>query len=256
MRDSDPTGRLGHPKFVCAHCSRVFTRYPSAVKHDPPKYCGRECSTAHRRIVGFPTSKPRVKVVCRVCGKAEMVAPSTAKGRKFCSQSCMLVWRGPVLRDARRIPEARETKRCETCGDEFETHKCRAKDGRGRFCSRGCAAAWTIRNQARSVSGAEKRFCDALTNAGLEFQTQFRVGRWTIDIVFEPEMLAVEYDGDYWHSLPSSIKRDARKDADLRKKGFTVLRIPERMHKYKPSDAVNAVAQHLLRIRKGLENAS
>jgi len=166
----------------------------------------------------------------------------------------MIVWRGPVMRELRYLPDAHATVKCEVCGTDFETHKCRIKDGRGRFCSRGCVGAWTIRQQDR-VSGAEKRFCTDMLAAGLQFETQARIGRWTVDAVFEREMLAVEFDGEYWHSLPKSIERDAKKDADLSARGYVVLRIPERLHINNPKAAVQMVVDKLLIICEGMEHA-
>ena len=250
--DSDPSGRLGHPKFTCAHCAREFTRYPSSAKNYPPKYCGAECKYSAFNANGWPVAKATIEVACLVCGKREEVNPARAKTRRFCSQACMLVWRGPVLRKLRYLPAAHEKIKCDSCGVEFETHKCRIKDGRGRFCSRGCVGAWTIRNKQNRVSGAEIRFFGDLKSAGLEFTTQGHMGRWTVDAVFEPEKLAVEFDGEYWHSLPKSAERDARKDAGLRGMGYAVLRIPERLHINDPSAAVKMVRDGLLKLREGL----
>lgn len=96
---SDPTGRFGHPKFTCAHCGQLFTRYPSAVKHDPPRFCCSACTYASFRANGFPSDKAKVEVVCGTCGKVSTVVESRAKTQRFCSQACMLVWRAPVARE-------------------------------------------------------------------------------------------------------------------------------------------------------------
>ena len=42
--------------------------------------------------------------------------------------------------------------------------------------------------------------------------------------------LVVEFDGSYWHSAaanPSAPKRDLRKTAEIRKQGWTVVRVRE-----------------------------
>lgn len=38
-------------------------------------------------------------------------------------------------------------------------------------------------------------------------------------------MLAVELDGEYWHSLPDMVEKDQRKDAALTARGWDVRRI-------------------------------
>jgi very-short-patch-repair endonuclease len=54
---------------------------------------------------------------------------------------------------------------------------------------------------------------------------EFRIGRWSIDLAAPLRMLAIELDGEYWHSLPRMVERDTRKDADLTSRGWTVKRI-------------------------------
>ena len=239
---SDPTGRLGHPKFKCEHCGQIFTRHKSTVKHDPPRFCGMACTYASFKVNGQPRSKPQVEVVCETCGKHEFTSPARAKTQRFCSQACMLVWRALVAREQRYQPEAHSKIICKWCGKEFETHTCRIKDGRGQFCSMACNGAWTIRHKQNRVSKAETAFGSQLKALGFNFESQHQIGKWVVDFCFVAEKIAVEYDGEYWHSLPKSIARDARKDKSLIKAGYSVVRVPERLHIESPADAIALVA--------------
>ena len=63
---------------------------------------------------------------------------------------------------------------------------------------------------------------------GIDFSCQYplRCG-YILDFAFPNQMLAVETDGNYWHSKPNIKKRDAYENFILRKMGWTVLRFSE-----------------------------
>ena len=63
---------------------------------------------------------------------------------------------------------------------------------------------------------------------GIDFSCQYplRFG-YILDFAFPNQMLAVETDGNYWHSKPNIKKRDVYKNFILRKMGWTVLRFSE-----------------------------
>lgn len=52
---------------------------------------------------------------------------------------------------------------------------------------------------------------------------------WPMELdIFIPSLnLGIEYDGDYWHSLPDMIERDKKKDLACKTKGIKLLRIKE-----------------------------
>lgn len=228
MANTDFIPKLGRPQFTCQRCNRVFYRAPSVEKHDPPKYCSNTCRYADFREHGWPKAKPKIEKACEMCGKAMLLHPSNT-ARRFCSQRCMLVWRGPVISKLRLQSEKRITRTCKHCGQAFETFKCRLDGVRGVFCSKACLGAWTVRNNASSISKREIEFQEAMRSAGLVFESQAVIGKWVVDFCFEIKRLVVEFDGEYWHSLPSSVLRDARKDTELKELGYSVLRVPERL---------------------------
>lgn len=49
--------------------------------------------------------------------------------------------------------------------------------------------------------------------------------RWSIDLAFPTDRVALELDGEYWHSLPGIAEKDARKDDWLAQAGWTVVRV-------------------------------
>ncbi len=65
---------------------------------------------------------------------------------------------------------------------------------------------------------------------------QYRVGSRSLDIVVVGEggRLAVECDGHYWHTSPSQQISDARRDRELRRMGWDVVRIRESEYEFDP----------------------
>jgi very-short-patch-repair endonuclease/predicted transcriptional regulator of viral defense system len=68
-------------------------------------------------------------------------------------------------------------------------------------------------------------------------------GRYVADILWPDRRLVVEVDSDRYHRSPSARRADARRDHDLRRLGYQVLRITE----HDLADEPRAVAQRLRR---------
>jgi very-short-patch-repair endonuclease len=66
-----------------------------------------------------------------------------------------------------------------------------------------------------------------LIKNGIVAVPQYPFGPYTIDFAIPDYRIAIECDGDYWHSLPQSIARDKRKDKFINGKGWLVLRFTE-----------------------------
>jgi very-short-patch-repair endonuclease len=58
---------------------------------------------------------------------------------------------------------------------------------------------------------------------GFKFRRQHPLGPYIVDFYCAPRRLIVELDGSV-HGPPSQTRRDARRDADLEKMGYRVLR--------------------------------
>lgn len=66
-----------------------------------------------------------------------------------------------------------------------------------------------------------------LTSKRVSFTYEVPIGPYLIDIYLPSRRLAIECDGDYWHSLPGVADKDAAKDAFLCAKGIRVVRLSE-----------------------------
>lgn len=82
----------------------------------------------------------------------------------------------------------------------------------------------------RGRTSIERAIAALLDSLNVEYEQQKHVGRYSVDFYVASKNLAIECDGEYWHSerKPGSLEKDARKDAYLKQKGYNVLRLREK----------------------------
>lgn len=233
----------------CIVCGKKFKVYPSQFEYGNPKYCSHECCYQHRK----ETDVLRREVItkkCKYCGKKIELTPSQIGRKKFCSVECADKYKSTLIGEdnPRYEPNKRVEKICEWCGEKFKILKSRLKRedrNDGKFCSRQCTAAWINRNRQNRVSKLEKGFAKNLRDEGLEFETQFPIKGFSIDIAFPEKEIAVEVDGEYWHSLPNVIEKDKRKDKRLKNKGWKVVHVRGKTIRNNLNKAINKVKEVL-----------
>ena len=77
---------------------------------------------------------------------------------------------------------------------------------------------------------------------GVDFVIQYPIKRsFILDIAFPDYKLAIELDGNYWHSLKKNRRRDHMKDKILEKEGWTLIRISENSIKQDVSECVDSI---------------
>lgn len=221
---------------TCQHC-KIDVRVPP-VRVAAFRFCSNRCKYASFNANGWPRLNGWNKR-CEVCSAPFRVTPSQKQSR-FCSQACMLVWRGPILRDKNYKPHLHVELKCEWCNGRFKRHKCSLlRVGDGRFCSRSCRAKSINSWASKRTSLQEREFCETLRAAGLMFESQVRFSHYTVDVLFRDARLVVEFDGDYWHSLPRVKKLDQLKDQYLASIGFLVHRVWASDFKQSPDAVLN-----------------
>lgn len=62
---------------------------------------------------------------------------------------------------------------------------------------------------------------------GIKFEKQKHIGPYFVDIFIPSHNVAIECDGDYWHSFEDRKERDRLRDEWLESQGVVVLRLPE-----------------------------
>ena len=206
---------------TCTGCGAAFTVPPSRMKYSAGLWCSQPCrySTPGWTAALFPNG--RKESVCGVCG----VTFETVASRKaaYCSKACVGVANG---RRQHRDPSKRTTKTCLECGAHFDALVCLGD--RPKFCGRPCNALWYGRHRrVLRPTSIELALESALAQVGIVTVREMKSGRFSIDLAIPTAKIAIEADGTYWHSLPKQIAADARKNAALSAKGWTVLRFGE-----------------------------
>lgn len=81
-------------------------------------------------------------------------------------------------------------------------------------------------------SPIERRLYFGLINNGIQPISQYRVGRYRLDLAIPSKMIAIEADGKAYHSTPNQKEHDRKRDQYLRSKGWTVMRFSgSRIHR-------------------------
>lgn len=90
---------------------------------------------------------------------------------------------------------------------------------------------------------------DWLDEWKIEYAPQYQVGRVFIDIALPQYKVAIECDGDYWHSRPEQIEKDKRKDKFLNMKGWYVVRLKESDIRTRPDYCKVQILERLLKLK-------
>lgn len=160
---------------------------------------------------------------CEQCGK--MMRAQQCKIRdgfgKYCSNEC----NGLALRN-------RIIRECRKCGKMMEIIPAKIKLGEGSFCSLKCY------HTAKGDTSIEFMIEEEIKKLGFTYEKKKQISKWNADFYIPHLNLVVECDGDYWHNRPGARKKDKRKDLNLRKRGYDVVRIWEHEIKKDPENAL------------------
>jgi very-short-patch-repair endonuclease len=99
---------------------------------------------------------------------------------------------------------------------------------------------------ALTRSEAEERLLALIRSAELPApETNIRIGRHEVDLVWRDQRLIVEVDGFRFHSSRSAFERDRRRDAELGTLGFRVMRVTWRQIVDEPEALIARLATAL-----------
>lgn len=232
--------RKAYPIRVCDACGKEFEhrRYDTAGK-----YCSRACSDKVNKVT---PAQPWIEKACIYCGEPFLCPPWSPQ-----IQCCSALCANRQTATWRRGEQCYQFKGkvrviCVVCGKEKLVHPYRAETA--RTCSRRCSGLLSQMQMPRS-SNLERIVLDALIRAGLNPEPLYILKYYTIDLALPECRLAIEVDGDYWHSTPKQKSKDKAKDTFLRGRGWHVLRLPEYKIKASLEACVQAVIDKIESIR-------
>jgi hypothetical protein len=179
---------------------------------------------------------------CIHCGRI-FLARSHQK-QKYCGPNC--------YRAHQFGTDTWEKLTCLACGRTFQSRR-RPDRPTTKYCSRACyhrsrngkpMSADALEVKAQSLArGFEKLPPGPTTQAvlllldqiGIPWQREVPIGRWIADILCLAHHIVIEVDGRR-HSQQWHKEHDARRDADLRRQGFVVIRILDCSNFRRPSE--------------------
>lgn len=160
-------------------------------------------------------SHPPVKIKCESCDKERFVKYAkfiNGYGR-FCSESCAA---------KHRYRQGGWMKLLEGNSRFFST-----EEGKELLSKNGVKVAQKFKDENYRTS-IEIKMAKELSIRGIKYIEQYNLGdKFLLDFLLPEYGIVIECDGDYWHNLPKSIKRDKAKNAYVKTCGYSLYRFWE-----------------------------
>ena len=209
----------GRPQQHCRVCSKP-TIIPKG-ECEYPVYCKACYNNLLSNSTGDKNHNWRggkIMIRCVECGESKEVHPSVPNGKKeFCSISCSTTH---YYRPENRS-EAREAAIL------MQKEVLRKMHKSPKFRAAWAAARAKLGNIRKSQK--ETDCYDLMKTIYPDTISSHLVKYYTFDMFIPSLNLLVEFDGTYWHSMPSCISLDKRKDTFIARwhKHLKLVRIPE-----------------------------
>ncbi len=76
-------------------------------------------------------------------------------------------------------------------------------------------------------------------------KNEFNINLCVPDVIINDKII-VEFDGDYWHSLPENVQRDKGKNVLYERRGFHLIRVKEKDYRRDKEECLNNTVQLIL----------
>jgi len=221
-------------KLECPSCQTIVEGNFNKTR----KYCSRKCYDTTRPL---SIKNPVIDKLCEVCNST---FETKNNEQKYCSANCQNKWQS----------RNKTMFVCKICDIEFGLSKSLAdsREYEVKFCSIKCRNKdedWqkspTLANIAQQNKTGPNRLelagRDILNEIGIKFDEQVLIADRCLVDVFIPERgIVIQWDGDYWHGHPNSLKNetpdkrqkqrmhlDKIQDEYMKKCGYVILRFWE-----------------------------
>ncbi len=249
----------------CLQCGKRYEIINAVINRS--KFCSRACHAKHtftgmkrpkrseeyRRKLGLahigkepPNKKPSVILTCQICNNDFEVPQRRAESAKYCSRECSHESKRRVTGTAHPL-WTRIKRNCEWCGKEVWVKP--AKLFEFRFCSRQCTGASIAKMLAeRNGPTSIEKILDAeLNRRNINHLAQHKIANWIVDFAIPEWRIAIEADGDYWHSSSTQKEKDHNKDHWLSVHKWYMFRFTETSINQSVSDCVDQIEDFIIK---------
>lgn len=218
---------------VCETCGTPFY---SKVSHEKEKCCSKDCRMRRLHTLGKMIYWKCVEEECRI--NLESWLKEKYIGEKWtvkqiaqyflCARTTINRWLKMYGMTPRSI-SADNKRRYEkmTVDQKREQVKSANISMREKFKdddwkSEQCRKVLSAQNFNESMP--ERMFKDALYEAGIVgWIPQYQDHWWSVDVAFPDKKIAIEIDGQFWHTYPKVVEKDARKNKWFESRGWRVI---------------------------------
>lgn len=200
----------------CDNCNKVFKRKKSVANRRSRHFCSKECELEFKHKEKWEFRE------CEICGaKFECLKSST---KRFCSNKCNSQWQ-KTLTGTKNKKYKRISVECDNCGKKIEIKQYLANKEMKHFCSIDCKNTWhsnvfvkqnEFRELMKDVASKMRKdgkfknlntkpqqiLNSILEDMGIKYVREFNVCGYSLDNYLLDYNLAIEVNGDYWHSNP------------------------------------------------------
>jgi len=195
--------RYGSGRFCCSKCAKGFSTKAKRkeINRKLSKY-NKELLKGGKRI-GF--CSPIKKAILKTCAECDKTFETKKEDQLCCSISCASKYRWKDFEYKNNISEKMS-----------KIATLRHLDNNSNF-------GWQTREKFEA-SYPEKLAHIFLIDNKIDFLTEYKVGKYFIDIAIIEKKIAIEIDGQQ-HEKPERKESDKKKDIILKQKGWKVFRV-------------------------------
>lgn len=194
----------------CLHCGKETYKRKYLIEQGNGKYCSRKCAASHTAKEVCAKRKNGKTISCHFCKKLVYKNKARLGNRNFCGVRCI----GKYKKSKRLVLT------CAYCGKKKKV-KPSYIEKNVKCCSIQCSKRYSGETSLEMLGYA------LLGEMKFKFIKQYRLGKFFPDAFIPSMNMAVQFDGDYWHSKKEHLDRDERFNRFAKSIGVNVVRVGE-----------------------------